>query len=63
LRLQDEAFAPSALANVCMVLADNKVNIVSIRTVGQQTEQAFLDLVEKDESRGFTRLYNQAEAA
>jgi ABC-2 type transport system ATP-binding protein len=63
LRLQDEAFAPAALANVCMVLADNKVNIVSIRTVGQQTEQAFLDLVEKDESRGFTRLYNQAEAA
>ncbi len=63
LRLQDEAFAPAALANVCMVLADNKVNIVSIRTVGQQTEQAFLDLVEKDESRGFTRLYTHAEAA
>jgi ABC-2 type transport system ATP-binding protein len=62
LRLHDEAFAPAALANVCMVLADNKVNILSIRTMGQQTEQAFLDLVEKDESRGFTRLYT-AEAA
>lgn len=62
LRLNDEAFAPAALANVCMALADNKVNILSIRTMGQQTEQAFLDLVEKDESKGFTRLFT-AEAA
>ena len=35
---------------------------VSIRSVGQQTEQAFLDLVEKEESRGFARIY-QGEAA
>ena len=62
LRLTDDAFAPAARANVCMSLADNKVNIVAVRTIGQQTEQAFLDLVEKDESRGFTRLYT-AEAA
>src|SRR5919201_1904965 len=38
----------SALANVFMTLADNKVTLVSIRSVGQQTEQAFLDLVEKE---------------
>jgi ABC-2 type transport system ATP-binding protein len=62
LRLQDEASTPAALANACMALADNKVNILAVRTIGQQTEQAFLDLVEKDESRGFTRLYH-AEAA
>jgi hypothetical protein len=30
--------------------------------MGQQTEQAFLDLVEKEESRGFARIY-QADAA
>ena len=60
---QDEANNTSALANVFMALADNKVTLVSIRTVGQQTEQAFLDLVEKEESRGFTRLYQPAEAA
>ena len=36
-----------------MTLADNKVTLVSIRSVGQQTEQAFLDLVEKEE---FARL-------
>ena len=53
----------TALANVFVTLADNKVSLVSIRSVGQQTEQAYLDLVETEESRGFTRLYTNAEAA
>ena len=44
-------------------LADNKVTVISIRSVGQQTEQAFLDLVEKEESRGFARAYQSGEAA
>ena len=60
--LNDNAVNTSSLANVFMTLADNKVTLVSIRSVGQQTEQAFLDLVEKEESRGFSRAY-QAEAA
>ncbi len=63
LRLNDEATNTSALANVFMTLADNKVTLVSIRSVGQQTEQAFLDLVEKEESRGFARAYQSEEAA
>ena len=64
LRLSEEATNTSALANVFMTLADNKVTLVSIRSVGQQTEQAFLDLVEKEEARGFSRAYqNPAEAA
>ena len=50
-------------ANVFHVRNENKVTLISIRSVGQQTEQAFLDLVEKEESRGFTRLYQPAEAA
>src|SRR3954469_23697478 len=62
LYLHDEAVGATALANVLMTLADNKVVLVSIRSVGQQTEQAFLHLVEKEESRGFARIYN-AEAA
>jgi ABC-2 type transport system ATP-binding protein len=62
LYLQEEAVNTSALGNVMMTLADNKVTLVSIRSVGQQTEQAFLDLVEKEESRGFARIY-QSEAA
>jgi ABC-2 type transport system ATP-binding protein len=63
LYLNDEAINAAAMANVLMILTDNKVALVSIRSVGQQTEQAFLDLVEKEESRGFARLYQAEEAA
>lgn len=64
LLLHDEANNTQALANVFMTLTDNKITLVSIRSVGQQTEQAFLDLVEKEEQRGFARAYqNNAEAA
>jgi ABC-2 type transport system ATP-binding protein len=28
-----------------------------------QTEQAYLDLVEKEDQRGFARLYKESEAA
>jgi ABC-2 type transport system ATP-binding protein len=63
LRMNEEATNTSALANVFMTLADNKVTLVSIRSVGQQTEQAFLDLVEKEESRGFARAYQREEEA
>jgi len=63
LYMNDDANNTSALANAFMTLADNKVSLVSIRSVGQQTEQAFLDLVEKEESRGFARLYQADEAA
>jgi ABC-2 type transport system ATP-binding protein len=63
LYLSEEANNTSALANVFMLLSDNKVSLVSIRSVGQQTEQAFLDLVEKEESRGFARAWQTEEAA
>jgi ABC-2 type transport system ATP-binding protein len=43
-----------------MTLADNKVTVISIRSVGMQTEAAFLDLVEEEASRGFARAYNKA---
>jgi ABC-2 type transport system ATP-binding protein len=62
LYMHEEAVNTTALANVFMALSDGKVTLVSIRSVGQQTEQAFLDLVEKEESRGFARIY-QGEAA
>jgi ABC-2 type transport system ATP-binding protein len=60
--LQEEAVAATALAGVFTALNDNKVTLVGVRSVGQQTEQAFLDLVNKEESRGFARIYN-GEAA
>jgi ABC-2 type transport system ATP-binding protein len=62
LYLHDEADNTTALAGVMKSLADSKVALVSIRSVGQQTEQAYLDLVEKEESRGFARIY-QGDAA
>ena len=61
--MQDDANNTTALANVFMALSDNKITLVSIRSVGQQTEQAFLDLVEKEESRGFARAYQNPPLA
>src|SRR5919201_1243138 len=63
LYLNEDVNNTGALANVFMTLSDNKVSLVSIRSVGQQTEQAFLDLVEKEESRGFARAWQTDEAA
>lgn len=57
--MHDEAPTAPALAGVLTTLHDHKVTLVAIRSVGQQTEQAFLDLVEKEESRGFARIYQQ----
>jgi ABC-2 type transport system ATP-binding protein len=62
IRLDDEATNVAVLGFVFHTLNENKVSLVSIRSVGQQTEQAFLDLVEKDELRGFARMV-QGEAA
>ena len=62
LQVQEEAAVAGVLANVLMTLSDNRVTLVSIRSVGQQTEQAFLDLVEKEESRGFARIYHPEAA-
>jgi ABC-2 type transport system ATP-binding protein len=61
--LNEETLNTQVLSKVFSVLNENKIALVSVRSVGQQTEQAYLDLVEKEESRGFTRLYHPAEAA
>ena len=60
LYLQDDANTATGLASVLTTLNDHKITVVSVRSVGQQTEQAFLDLVEKEESRGFARIYKEA---
>lgn len=63
LKLTEDVPNSAILAQVFQALFENKVALVSIRSVGMQTEQAYLDIVEKEESRGFTRLYAPAEAA
>jgi ABC-2 type transport system ATP-binding protein len=62
-KLGDETPNAALLAQLFQVLADHKVTLVTVRSVGMQTEQAYLDLVEKEEQRGFARLYQAAEAA
>jgi len=61
--LSEDVLNTGILAYIMNVLCENKISVVTIRSVGQQTEQAYLDLVEKEESRGFTRLYQPADAA
>lgn len=55
IRMNDDINNTNALANVFMTLSDCKVTVISIRSVGMQTEAAFLDLVEEETARGFTR--------
>ncbi len=59
-KLGDETPNALVLAQLFQTLADNKVALITVRSVGMQTEQAYLDLVEKEEGRGFARLYQAA---
>src|SRR5262249_13174566 len=62
-KLGDDTPNTALLAQLFQTLNDNKVSLVCMRSVGMQTEQAYLDLVEREESRGFARLYQSADAA
>jgi len=62
IRMNDDVNNTNALANVFMTLSDCKVTVISIRSVGMQTEAAFLDLVEEEASRGFARAIKKEAA-
>jgi ABC-2 type transport system ATP-binding protein len=62
-KLGDETPNSALLGQLFQTLNDNKVTLITVRSVGMQTEQAYLDLVEREESRGFARLYAGTEAA
>jgi ABC-2 type transport system ATP-binding protein len=62
-QVKDAAQNTGALAAVLTTLADNKLNVVGVRTAGQPAEAAFLRLMQKEEARGFVRLYQDREAA
>jgi len=57
MKLADDAANTGVLAMILQTLYDNKVSLISIRTLGMQTESAYMDLVEKEDHRGFARLY------
>ncbi len=63
IKLGEEVPNTAVLAQLFQLLNEHKITVISIRTVGMQTEQAYLDLVEQEESRGFVRLYQAQEAA
>jgi ABC-2 type transport system ATP-binding protein len=64
LKLTDDVSNTGVLAMIMQTLFDNKVTLVSVRSIGAQTETAYLDLVEKEDQKGFARLYAPvAEAA
>jgi len=62
IKLTDEVPNAALLAQLFHLLGENKVTVISVRTIGMQTEQAYLDLVEREESRGFARLYKDEAA-
>jgi ABC-2 type transport system ATP-binding protein len=62
-KLGEETSNATLLAQLFQVLSDHKITLITVRSVGMQTEQAYLDLVEKEEQRGFARLYHSAEVA
>jgi ABC-2 type transport system ATP-binding protein len=62
-KLGDDTPNSALLGQLFQTLNDNKVTLITVRSVGMQTEQAYLDLVEREESRGFARLYAGTEAA
>jgi len=62
-KLGEDTPNATLLAQLFQVLADHKVTLITVRSVGMQTEQAYLDLVEKEDQRGFARLYKESEAA
>ena len=55
IHLQDDPCLAGTLAEVFMVISEAGLGVVSVQTLGYQTEEAFLDLVESDQARGFAR--------
>jgi ABC-2 type transport system ATP-binding protein len=55
LELADGKDTAGPLAEVMMTVSESGVSLVGVRTLGSQTEEAFLELVEADQARGFSR--------
>jgi ABC-2 type transport system ATP-binding protein len=55
IELADGKDVASPLAEIFMTVAEAGLGVVSVQTKGHQTEEAFLELVESDQARGFAR--------
>jgi ABC-2 type transport system ATP-binding protein len=55
LELADGKDVAGPLAEVFMTISESGLGLVAVATKGHQTEEAFLELVESDQARGFAR--------
>jgi ABC-2 type transport system ATP-binding protein len=62
LELADGKDVAAPLAEVFMTVSESGMGLVSVQTKGQQTEEAFLELVESDQARGFARATDRQAA-
>jgi ABC-2 type transport system ATP-binding protein len=62
LELVDGKDVAAPLAEVFMTVSESGLGLVSVQTKGQQTEEAFLELVESDQARGFARATDRQAA-
>jgi ABC-2 type transport system ATP-binding protein len=62
IRMADNEDVAATLAEVFMAVAEAGTRVVSVQTLGHQTEEAFLALVESDEARGFARAAGKKSA-
>lgn len=62
LELCDAKDAAAPLAEVFMTISESGLSLVNVQTKGQQTEEAFLELVESDQARGFARATDRQAA-
>ncbi len=53
--LADGKDVAAPLAEVMMTVSESGLGLAGVRSLGQQTEEAFLELVESDQARGFSR--------
>ena len=62
LELADGKDMAGPLAEVMMTVSESGLSLAGVRTLGSQTEEAFLELVEADQARGFSRATDRQAA-
>jgi len=62
LHLADGKDIAAPLAEVLLTVSESGLVLAGVRTLGRQTEEAFLELVESDQARGFSRAVDRQAA-
>ncbi|MFO0949097.1 MAG: ABC transporter ATP-binding protein [Planctomycetota bacterium] len=62
LKIKEGTSHATAIANVLVTLADHNIEATDVRFIGQQAEQALVNLKREEGNRGFTRAYQPSAA-